>query len=58
MCRKERFIGSTDCWAALSGSECNSLAGMGRVLYRRGHTVKEGGCSSQKTARLLVSIYL
>jgi hypothetical protein len=41
-----------------SGSECSSLAGMGRGLYRRGHTMREGGCSSQRTAWLLASAYM
>jgi hypothetical protein len=42
----------------LLGSECSSLAGMGGGLYRRGHTMRERGCSSQGTARLLASVYL
>jgi hypothetical protein len=42
----------------LLGSECSSLAGMGRGLYRRSYMVKEGERSSQRTARLLASIYL
>jgi hypothetical protein len=42
----------------LLGSECSSLAGMSRELYRRSHTMKEGECSSQRTAGPLASIYL
>jgi hypothetical protein len=42
----------------LLGSEYCSLAGMGSGLYRRGHTMMEGGCSSQRTAWLLTSTYL
>jgi hypothetical protein len=56
MCKKEKFIEAQTAGLPLSGSECSSLAGMGRGLYRRGHTVMEGGCSSQRTAELLVSV--
>jgi hypothetical protein len=49
---KHRLLG------CLLGSECSSSAGMGRGLYRRGHTAGKGGCSSQRPARLLASIYL
>jgi hypothetical protein len=56
--RKERFIEAQTAGLPLSGLECSSLAGMGRGLYRRGHTMREGGRSSQRTARPLVSIYL
>jgi hypothetical protein len=58
MCRKERFIEAQTAGLPLSGSECSSLAGMGRGLYRRGYTMREGGRSSQRTARPPVSIYL
>jgi hypothetical protein len=57
-CRKERFIEAQTAGLPLSGSECSSSAGMGSGLYRRGHTIREGGCSSQRIARLLVTIYL
>jgi hypothetical protein len=40
-CRKERFIETQTVVLPLSGSECISLDGMGRGLYRRGHPVRE-----------------
>jgi hypothetical protein len=57
-CRKERFIEAQTAGLPLSGSECSSLAGIGRGLYRRGRTMKEEGCFSQRIARPLASIYL
>jgi hypothetical protein len=40
------------------GFRGSSSAGMDRGLYRRSHTVREGGCSSQRAAGLLASFYL
>jgi hypothetical protein len=48
MCRKEKFIKAQTAGLSLSGSECSSLAGMGKGLYRRGHMVREGWCSREQ----------
>jgi hypothetical protein len=55
---KEDLLEAQTAGLPLSGSECSSSAGRGRGLYRRGHTTREGGCSSQRTAGLLASVYL
>jgi hypothetical protein len=55
---KERFIGGQTVGLTLSGPECSSSTGIGSGLYRRGHTIGKGGCSSQRTAGPLASIYL
>jgi hypothetical protein len=58
MCRKERFIEIQTAGLPFSGSGCSSLTGMGRRIYKRDHTMREGACLSQRTAKLLASVYL
>jgi hypothetical protein len=63
-CRTKTLVEKKDLLEAqtaglpLLGSKCSSLAGMDRGLYRRGHSVREGERSSQRTAGPLVSVYL
>jgi hypothetical protein len=57
-CVEKKDILEARILGCLLDSECSSLAGMGRGLYRRGHTMREGGHSSQRIAGLMAFVYL